>query len=61
MINLHFLPCSNCVSFNGIKQPKGKEKGEYVGCKFAKNGNAESVFSVSDKAVFCKHQEKEEN
>lgn len=60
MINLGLMPCSNCLHYAGIKQPKKKEINEYIACSIAKSGKSNEFLEIKNNGVYCRFQEKED-
>ena len=60
MVMLNLMPCSNCLHYNGIKQPKKQEKNEYIACKISKSGNADELLEFNGNTAFCRFQKKED-
>lgn len=55
------MPCSNCKNYQGIKQPDGTEKTEYIRCKVAKDNDAKNLLYLRDGKAVCDKQDKWED
>lgn len=61
MVNVNSMPCSNCKNYQGIKQPDGTEKTEYIRCKVAKDNDAKNLLYLRDGKAVCNKQDKWED